>query len=137
VDKEIKSLLFPIKHIMNKTILVCDDNQDILEMIVLVLETHGYHAIAESNSPNLFNIIKKEHPCLVIIDLCMPLMTGDEVVKILRKSPETQDLPVIVLSASVGGKETAAEAGATHFISKPFDIYNLIDKVEQYYAKAC
>jgi CheY-like chemotaxis protein len=121
---------------MNKTILICDDDQDILEMLVLVLETYGYHAIAESNSPNLFNTIRKEHPGLVIIDLWMPLMTGDEVVKQLRQSPETEKLPVIVISASMDGKETAANAGANHFISKPFDIVNLIDKIEQYYAQA-
>ncbi len=121
---------------MNKTILVCDDDQDILEMIVLVLETYGYHAIGESNSPNLFSKIEKEHPGLIIIDLWMPLMTGDEVVKRLRTCPETQNLPVIIISASINGKETADNAGASHFISKPFDIVNLIDKVEQYYAKA-
>ena len=120
----------------NKTILVCDDDQGILEMLVLVLESFGYHAIAESNSLKLFQVITKEHPGLVIIDLWMPLMTGDEVVKLLRKSPETKDLPVIVISANMDGKETAAKAGATHFISKPFDIVNLIDKVEQYYANA-
>jgi len=121
---------------MNKTILVCDDDQDILEMLVLVLETYGYHAVAENNSPNLFNAIKKEHPGLVIIDLWMPLMSGDEVVKQLRKSPETADLPVIVISASMDGQETADNAGANHFISKPFDILNLINKVEHYYAQA-
>lgn len=121
---------------MNKTILVCDDDQDILEMLVLVLETYGYNAVAESSSPNLFNAIKKEHPGLVIIDLWMPLMSGDEVVKQLRKSPETEHLPVIVISASINGKETADNAGADHFISKPFDIVNLIDKVERYYAQA-
>ncbi|MVN21366.1 response regulator [Mucilaginibacter arboris] len=121
---------------VNKTILVCDDDQDILEMLVFVLETYGYRAVAESNSPNMFNAIKKEHPGLVIIDLWMPLMTGDEVVKQLRKSPETERLPVIVISANIDGKETADNAGANHFISKPFDIVNLIDKVEEYYAQA-
>jgi CheY-like chemotaxis protein len=121
---------------MNKTILVCDDDKDILEMLVLVLETYGYKAVAENCSPNLFDTIQKEHPGLVIIDLWMPLMTGDEVVKKLRKSPETEHLPVIVISASIDGKETADNAGADHFISKPFDIVNLIDKVEHYYAQA-
>lgn len=121
---------------MNKTILVCDDDQDILEMLVLVLETYGYHAVAENSSPNLFNAINREHPGLVIIDLWMPLMTGDEVVKKLRQCSETENLPVIVISASMDGKEKADGAGANHFISKPFDIINLIDKVEQYYAQA-
>ncbi len=121
---------------MNKTILVCDDNQDILEMLVLVLESYGYNAIGENCSPKLFNIIAKERPGLVIIDLWMPLMSGDEVVKQLRKSPETKLLPVIVISACIDGRQTAHQAGASHFISKPFDIFNLIAKVEQFYAQA-
>ena len=119
---------------INKTVLVCDDDQGILEMLVLVLESYGYQAIAESNSPNMFKTIEQVHPGLVIIDLWMPEMTGDEVVKQLRKKPETHDLPVIVISASMDGKQMADKAGATHFISKPFDIFNLIDKVEEYYA---
>lgn len=118
----------------NKTVLVCDDDQGILEMLVLVLESYGYDAVAETNSPNMFNTIEKVHPGLVIIDLWMPKMTGDEVVKQLRKKPETHDLPIIVISASIDGKQMADKAGATHFISKPFDIFNLIDKVEEYYS---
>ena len=82
----------------------------------------------------MLKTIEKVHPGLVIIDLWMPEMTGDEVVKQLRKKPETCNLPVIVISASIDGKQTADNAGATHFISKPFDIYNLINKVEEYYA---
>lgn len=121
---------------MNKTILVCDDDQDILEMLVLVLKFHGYNAIGENRSPNLFTTIAKEHPGLVIIDLWMPQMTGDEVVKQLRKSPETELLPVIVISACMDGRQTAYKAGASHFISKPFDIFNLISKVEEYYLQA-
>lgn len=121
---------------MNKTILVCDDDQDILEMIVLVLETYGYNVVAENCSPNVFNSINKSHPGLVIIDLRMPLMSGDEVVKQLRKCSETEHLPVIVISANIDGQQTAKNAGANHFISKPFDIVNLIDKIEQYYAQA-
>ncbi|RYE19712.1 MAG: response regulator [Sphingobacteriaceae bacterium] len=121
---------------MNKPILVCDDDQDILDMIVLVLETYGYHAIGEISSLNLFSVIKKEHPGLIIIDLRMPLMSGDEVIKQLRQSPETQNLPVIVVSANIDGKKTADNVGANSFISKPFDIVNLIDKVEQYYLQA-
>ena len=121
---------------MNKKILVCDDDQDILDMLVLVLETYGYHAVAESNSPDLFKAIAREHPGLIIIDLWMPVMTGDEVVKRLRLSPETYNLPVIVISASLDGKETADRAGADCFMSKPFDIFNLIDKIEYHYKQA-
>ncbi|MGI4804244.1 MAG: response regulator [Janthinobacterium lividum] len=121
---------------MNKKILVCDDNTDILEMLVLLLETSGYDVISESKSPNIFNIIAEENPGLVIVDLWMPMLPGDIIVKQLRTVPATQFLPVIVISACIDGQKMAEAAGATHFISKPFDIFNLLDKVEQYYAQA-
>lgn len=121
---------------MNKKILVCDDNTDILEMLVLLLETSGYDVISENKSPNIFNIIAEENPGLVIVDLWMPMLPGDKIIKQLRTVPATQSLPVIVISACIDGQQMAEAAGATHFISKPFDIFNLLDKVEQYYAQA-
>lgn len=120
----------------HKKILVCDDDLDILEMMILVLESYGYDAVAEHNSTDLFNAIGRENPGLVIIDLWMPIMSGDEVVRKIRLSPETFNLPVIVISACLDGQETADKAGANYFMSKPFDINNLIDKVELYYAQA-
>ncbi|MGI4749131.1 MAG: response regulator [Janthinobacterium lividum] len=121
---------------MNKKILVCDDDVDILEMLVLLLETYGYDVISESKSPNVFDTIAKENPGLLIVDLWMPLMSGDLVIKQLRNFSETKYLPIIMISACMDGQQTAAIAGASHFISKPFDIFNLLDKVEQYYAQA-
>lgn len=121
---------------MNRKILVCDDNADILEMLVMLLENYGYDVVSEHNSFNVFNVVNKENPGLLIVDLWMPVMSGDEVVKQLRNYPKTQFLPVIVMSACIDGKQTATAAGASHFISKPFDIFNLLEKVEQFYAQA-
>ncbi|RYE23085.1 MAG: response regulator transcription factor [Sphingobacteriaceae bacterium] len=121
---------------VNKKILVCDDDADILEMLVMLLETYGYDVVGELKSPNVFKAIIKENPGLLIVDLWMPLMSGDEVIKQLRKFPETRSLPIIVTSACIDGLQTAQAAGASYFISKPFDIFNLLAKVEQYYAQA-
>jgi CheY-like chemotaxis protein len=114
----------------NKTIMICDDDAGILEMIVIILEDSGYHVIAEQNSVNLYQLIELEKPALLLLDLWMPVLSGDQVLMHLRSNPETQDLPVIVLSASTDGAKIAKDAGANGYIAKPFDIDDLLDRIE-------
>jgi DNA-binding response OmpR family regulator len=113
----------------NKKILVCDDDEGILDMVTFVLEDSGFNVIPESNSLNVYNLVEKEQPDLVLLDLWMPVLSGDQVLKVLKGNPETQNLPVIVISASTEGQKIAEEAGANGFIAKPFDIDQLVDRV--------
>ncbi len=115
---------------MSKKVLVCDDDEGILDMVSFVLEDSGFAVIPESNSLNVSSLIEKEKPDLLLLDLWMPVLSGDQVLKMLRSNPETKDLPVIVISASTEGQKIAQEAGASAFIAKPFDIDQLINKVE-------
>ncbi len=115
---------------MSKKVLVCDDDEGILDMVSFVLEDSGFEVIPESNSLNVSSLIEKEKPDLLLLDLWMPVLSGDQVLKMLRSNPETKDLPVIVISASTEGQKIAQEAGASAFIAKPFDIDQLIDRVE-------
>jgi CheY-like chemotaxis protein len=117
-------------RMMSKKVLVCDDDEGILDMVSFVLEDSGFEVIPESNSLNVYNLIKKEKPDLLLLDLWMPVLSGDQVLKMLRSNPETKDLPVIVISASTEGQKIAQEAGASAFIAKPFDIDQLINRVE-------
>jgi len=116
----------------NKTILICDDDEGILDMLEIVLEGNGYKTVPVQNSLNLYEMIEREHPDLLLLDLWMPVLSGDQVLKSLRKNPQTQELPVIVISASRDGKQIASAAGATDFMSKPFDLEFLLDKIRQY-----
>jgi CheY-like chemotaxis protein len=79
---------------------------------------------------NLYSLIEKEKPDLLLLDLWMPLLSGDQVLLHLRSEPPTKALPVIVLSASTDGPEIAFKAGATDYIAKPFDIDNLLDVID-------
>lgn len=115
-----------------KKILICDDDEDILEMLALILERIGCTIIAEKNSLNLYNIIDQQQPDLVLLDLWMPVLSGDQVVRTLRSNPLTKDLPVIIVSAARDGLHIAGQAGATEFIAKPFDIDLLIGRVKHY-----
>lgn len=116
----------------NKKILICDDDEGILDMLSLILEDTGYEIIPESNSLNVKSILEKSEPDLVILDLWMPVLSGDQVLKLIRQNIATSTLPVIVISASRDGKQIAKEAGATDFIAKPFDMDELIRKVNSY-----
>ena len=116
----------------NKKILICDDDEGILDMLEMIFEDSPYTIIPEQNSLNVKSIIEKQSPDLVLLDLWMPVLSGDQVLKSLRKDPLTRDLPVIIISASREGEQIAIAAGATGFISKPFDFDELMNMVKGY-----
>jgi CheY-like chemotaxis protein len=116
---------------MNKKVLICDDDEGILDMLALILEDAGFNTVSEINSLNVNKLIEKEQPDLLLLDLWMPVLSGDQVLKMIKNNPETSNLPVIIISASIEGAKIAAEAGANNFIAKPFDVDELINKVHQ------
>ncbi|WP_294205430.1 response regulator [uncultured Chryseobacterium sp.] len=113
-----------------KKIMVCDDDQGVLDVIEMMLDSSGYTAFTEINSTNLISEIKKNQPDLVLLDLWMPVLSGDQVVRAIRADQNISHLPVIILSASRDGDDIAMEAGADAFLSKPFDMDELIDTIE-------
>jgi len=116
----------------NKTIMICDDDEGILDMLEIVLEGSGYHIVPVQNSLLIYDVIEREHPDLLLLDLWMPVLSGDQVLKSLRKNPQTHELPVIVISASRDGQQIAVDAGATDFMAKPFDLDFLLKKIQEY-----
>lgn len=113
----------------NKKIMVCDDDQGILDVLQMLLESEGFDVVTEINSTNLIREMNNNSPDLLLLDLWMPVLSGDQVLKTLRTSEEYENLPVIVLSASVDGSSIANGAGATDFVPKPFDMDDLIIKI--------
>lgn len=114
----------------NKKIMVCDDDQGILDVLQMLLETEDFTVITEIESPNVIDQIKSKNPDLLLLDLWMPILSGDQVLKKIRQTEDIKDLPVIVLSASVDGSDIAADAGADAFVAKPFDMDDLIIKIK-------
>jgi DNA-binding response OmpR family regulator len=113
----------------SKKIIVCDDDQGILDVLQMLLETEGFIVFTEINSTNLIKQIQNNSPDLVLLDLWMPLLSGDQVLKAIRSTNDIKDLPVIVLSASVDGSDIASDAGANDFVAKPFDLDDIISKI--------
>lgn len=114
----------------NKTILICDDDESILEILGLILHSFGFKVISEKNSLNIFSMVERSRPDLLLVDLWMPALNGDQVIRHLKNYPATRELPVILISASPGAQEVAAETGADGFIAKPFQLQELIGLIE-------
>ncbi|MGE4513755.1 MAG: response regulator transcription factor [Chryseobacterium sp.] len=115
----------------SKKIMVCDDDQGILDVLQMLLESEGFTVFTEINSTNLIKQIHTHKPDLLLLDLWMPLLSGDQVLKAIRNTGEIKDLSVIVLSASVDGHDIASDAGANDFVAKPFDLDVIVSKIEK------
>ena len=105
---------------MPPTILIVDDEQPLTDVIRLLVEDLGHRAVTACNGVEALEVIQREKPSLVISDIMMPRMSGDELCRRLREEPELQDLKVILMSAA--GSRRAEGTGADAFIHKPFDL---------------
>ena len=112
-------------------ILVVDDQPDTLTMIVRALEEEQHTVSKATNGPEALRLIAAQMPDLVVLDYKMTGMDGMAVVKTLRAKPETQHLPVLMLTAMVDEPSTRAafEAGVTDYVTKPFSIPQLTARV--------
>ncbi|GHE44586.1 response regulator [Sphingobacterium griseoflavum] len=116
---------------MNKRILVCDDDKGITDMLQMVLETIDVETFVENDSVHAMAKIKELLPQLFIVDLWMPVVSGDQLIRRLKMSADSKDIYVLCISASRDGEDIARDAGADAFLSKPFDMDELLDAVEK------
>ena len=113
---------------MPTTILVADDDPDILEVITILLTQEGYQAVACSNGLIALQQIDAQRPALAIIDLSMPVMDGSEVIQRIRQQPGPQ-LPVILMTAFIN--LTVLETLQVEaYLAKPFDLEELLAHVQ-------
>jgi len=118
--------------VMSKKLLICDDDRDIVEMLEIVLDESGYEIITETDSKRVLELISNIRPQLVLMDLWMPVISGDEILKRMRKDKNISSIPVVIMSAAQDGKAVALKAGANGYIPKPFDIDRLLQRVNEF-----
>lgn len=116
---------------MKKKIFVADDNPDILEIVSSILEHYGYVVERSHSAKKLLNL-KGDLPDLILLDIRMSGEDGSEICKKLKQLQHTKHLPVILVSANNDLATTAKLCYADGYISKPFNINELLLKVEQY-----
>ncbi len=105
-----------------KTILIVDDEEDIIELVRLNLAREGYQTLACTTGEKALEIAESKRPDLVILDLMLPGIDGMEVCRRLKANPQTQQIPVLMLTAKGEEVDVVAglELGASDYVTKPF-----------------
>ena len=114
-------------------ILVVDDEQDIVTIIGKVLKKTGYEVTTAKDGLECIDKVSREQPDLILLDNIMPNMDGPAVLTKLKASKETQDIPVIIITAVTDRKfiTSAQKGGADAYIIKPFEPEVLLSKIEE------
>ena len=117
---------------MNKTILVIDDNSDIRDNTAEILELAGYRTVTAENGKKGVDVAVKEKPAVIVCDIMMPELDGYGVLHLLRKNPDTRNIPFIFLTAKTERSDfrKGMEMGADDYITKPFDDIELLNAIE-------
>jgi len=118
-------------YTMNKIILVVDDEKDIVELVAYNLEREGYQIAKAYDGHQALRYIRENQPDLVILDLMLPGISGLEICRLIRKKPETEGLPIIMLTAKSDSvdKIMGLEIGADDYLTKPFNVRELLARV--------
>ena len=121
--------------VFKKRILIVEDNADSRELLVLWLRRSGYEIAEAETGLAAIEQTRATRPDLIIMDLGLPGMTGDEATARLKADPSTRDIPVIVNTAFPKGAppvERALAAGATEILYKPTNLKTLLEVVHRY-----
>ncbi|MCA1827762.1 MAG: response regulator transcription factor [Myxococcales bacterium] len=111
-----------------RLILVVDDDPDILQTLALCLSTEGYRVLMASNGQEALDILSKEQPACILLDLMMPVMDGWQFVAELEKRG-MRHAPLLILSADRSVQGHAVKLHANDYLAKPFDLDELLGKV--------
>jgi two-component system alkaline phosphatase synthesis response regulator PhoP len=113
-------------------ILVVDDNQQNLELLQAYLEDVDCTTIPAHDGLQALDIVRKNPPDLILLDVMMPKMSGFEVCKRLKKDPKTTDIPIIMVTAlnEFGDIERGIDSGTDDFLSKPVNKLELLTRIK-------
>ena len=117
---------------MRETILIVDDERDIVRLLEYNLMEEGFHVISAMNGQDALKTAMEQRPNLIILDLMLPGMDGREVCKILKRQAETEHIPIVILSAKASEVDRIVgfELGCDDYVVKPFNTRELILRVK-------
>ncbi|HZM68890.1 MAG TPA: response regulator transcription factor [Candidatus Cryosericum sp.] len=117
---------------MPQTILVVDDERDIVELIRYNLAQAGYRVVTATDGQQALELARRDRPDLVVLDLMLPVMPGTEVARILKQEEKTRAVPIVMLTArgSEVDRIVGFELGADDYVVKPFSPRELVLRVQ-------
>ena len=113
-------------------ILLVEDNEMNLDMLSRRLLRAGYELVTATDGAQAVLKAQTEAPDVILMDLGLPVLDGWEATRLLKSDPDTQNIPIIALTAHVmsGTRESALQAGCNDFDTKPIDLVRLLAKIE-------
>jgi twitching motility two-component system response regulator PilG len=119
------------------TILVVDDSPTIRKVVSLILSRRGFEVLVAENGLEALAQMNTTMPSLIFLDITMPRMDGYQLCKIIRNKAQTKTIPIVMLTAKDGffDKVKGRMAGASGYITKPFNAPQLLDAVDKYLIK--
>jgi len=120
-----------------RTILVVDDNPDIMAVIRTILEMEGYVVQSAFSGQEAINLLEGQKPDLILLDIMMPQLDGLEVLTRLKGNPSTSSIPVILLTSRVEYEHVLEgyKKGAAYYITKPFTRHQLLVDINSILSK--
>ena len=117
-----------------KTILIVDDNEDIITTYRVVLDRMGYGVVVVKDGSEVRLDLLNDVQDLVLLDVLLPGLSGTEVCRSIKETAKTRDIPVVAITASVSAdtRKRMKEVGADEFLLKPIDVSDLNRVIKQF-----
>ncbi len=119
-----------------KSVLIVEDDPDVRESLYEILEDEGYLPLVASNGQEGLDRLREavKKPCLVLLDMMMPVMDGWAFRSAQRSDPEIASIPVVLLTAHANVEQAAEQMNAAGFLKKPIGVEHLLSTVARYCA---
>jgi len=117
-----------------KKILIVDDEPDIVETLKFLVESEGFESITALDGEEALRKAKEEAPDIIILDVMLPKINGYKVCRLLKFDSKYKHMPILMVTArsQEEDKIIGEETGADEYITKPFDLDNLLEKIHLY-----
>ena len=117
-----------------KKILVVDDQIDLVKTLQFALELEQYKVLVSYNGEDALSQARKEHPDLILLDIMLPKLDGYKVCRLLKFDEQYKHIPILMMTAKTQEKDKlmGKETGADEYITKPFDMDELMGKIKEY-----
>ena len=117
----------------NRAVMLVEDDGDIRGMITMLLELEGYRVLATSNGHDALQLLRDgERPCVILLDLMMPVMNGWQFRAEQARDPAIAEIPVVVISGDGRGAEKSTSIQASGYLKKPIDLDTLLSTVGRF-----
>ena len=112
-------------------VLVVDDDRAILEMVTWALADEGYTVLSAAHGAEALDVVRREPPSVILLDMTMPVMDGWEFSRQLRALYDRK-IPIICMTAARDARSRSDDIGAEGLLAKPFDLVDLYRCVERF-----